>query len=525
MLTPKELGPNGKVWPYEIEHSAMFDGVDDFLRLEPLAESVADGTTLTFNFNIKICGESGANNLIARCNGNATNTTVLRLVGGKLAFGHIAGGVKYIDLTTAESFKDYTAHYSVCLVVDTNNTVETGRVKIFVNGTRCSLTGTYPAQGITTFWRRDIYQNISYPNSEGTQCYISDVILVNDTALGPFSFGSFSSLVKGLWMPKKYVGVYDAEGYHLDFEDAANIGNDVSGNGNDFIVYGSPTQTVDTPTNNYCVLNTLQSYTTLVYSQGNVHVGQSISNDWDIGKSTLSFTDGKYYAEFKPTSRMYESHHIFGLAEANMYTNSLYTGETADSWGFQLTNSSTDIVLHHNGTYTVIGSGDAGVNAIIRLAYDATNGNLWLGLNGSWITGDPTTGVSPTATGVLGNMVFAPSMYSGDIQALFGATGFNYTQPEGFLSVCCANIVEEAYALSGTYIGRGNNRFVNTGCALSEVTIDGTTYTNDGSASSVVLFTSCGFRLVSATQNANGTTYEWSGELLYPTKYSNAQIN
>jgi hypothetical protein len=57
------------------------------------------------------------------------------------------------------------------------------------------------------------------------------------------------------------------------------------------------------------------------------------------------------------------------------------------------------------------------------------------------------------------------------------------------------------------------------------VTIGGTTYYNDGTASEVVHFFTNGFKLVGATQNAASTTYNWTGVLKYPAKYANAQTN
>jgi hypothetical protein len=102
-----------------------------------------------------------------------------------------------------------------------------------------------------------------------------------------------------------------------------------------------------------------------------------------------------------------------------------------------------------------------------------------------------------------------------------------YTVPEGFMPLCADTLPEDEYSLSGEYLGHDTSLgvFVQTNCALESVTVEGTTYHNDGSAASVVRFLSTGFKLVGSEQNASGTTYSWTGTLRYPAKYANAQIN
>jgi hypothetical protein len=58
----------------------------------------------------------------------------------------------------------------------------------------------------------------------------------------------------------------------VNFEDSAALGDDVSGNGNDFTVNNLTAidQTTDTPTNNFCTLNPLVYSTgSYTFSEGN----------------------------------------------------------------------------------------------------------------------------------------------------------------------------------------------------------------------------------------------------------------
>ena len=53
------------------------------------------------------------------------------------------------------------------------------------------------------------------------------------TALAPTDFGEFDD-DSGIWIPKAYTGSYGTNGFYLDFADASDLGDDESGNGNDF---------------------------------------------------------------------------------------------------------------------------------------------------------------------------------------------------------------------------------------------------------------------------------------------------
>lgn len=67
---------------------------------------------------------------------------------------------------------------------------------------------------------------------------IADVYFLDGIALtDPSNFlDSYSTSAQ----PINYTGSFGNLGYHLDFADSLNIGNDVSGNNNDFTVSGSP---------------------------------------------------------------------------------------------------------------------------------------------------------------------------------------------------------------------------------------------------------------------------------------------
>ena len=44
----------------------------------------------------------------------------------------------------------------------------------------------------------------------------------------PTSFARYNE--DGVWVPRTYTGTYGNNGFHLDFADSSDLGNDVSGN-------------------------------------------------------------------------------------------------------------------------------------------------------------------------------------------------------------------------------------------------------------------------------------------------------
>ena len=72
--------------------------------------------------------------------------------------------------------------------------------------------------------------------------------MIEGQQLTPSSFGETKN---GVWIPKDPSSLtFGSNGYHLKFEDASNLGNDSSGNNNDFTVtnMGADHQVLDSPT-------------------------------------------------------------------------------------------------------------------------------------------------------------------------------------------------------------------------------------------------------------------------------------
>ena len=76
----------------------------------------------------------------------------------------------------------------------------------------------------------------------------AECIWVDGTAYAPTQFGETKN---GVWIPKDPTGTtFGNNGFHLKFQDASDLGNDSSGNNNDFSSNGLGTdhQSLDSPT-------------------------------------------------------------------------------------------------------------------------------------------------------------------------------------------------------------------------------------------------------------------------------------
>ena len=80
--------------------------------------------------------------------------------------------------------------------------------------------------------------------------YIAEVVFIDGTALDPTSFASEKN---GVWIPDDVSGLtFGSQGYYLKFESSSDLGNDSSGNNNDWTVVdlAAHDQMIDTPTFN-----------------------------------------------------------------------------------------------------------------------------------------------------------------------------------------------------------------------------------------------------------------------------------
>ena len=154
-------------------------------------------------------------------------------------------------------------------------------------------------------------------------------------------------------------------------------------------------------------------------------------------RGSIPMTSGKWYWEVTSTN----SNRFFaGVMKTDVRPYDQDGGLDSNSWVFQ-----TDGNLYHNGSSSAYGFATNATGDLTMVAYDADNGNLYFGGNGIWFNGsDPATGTSPAYSSVTNEGGISPvvSRRTGvcNCDINFGQNTFRFAPPEGFKTLCLANL-------------------------------------------------------------------------------------
>ena len=182
-------------------------------------------------------------------------------------------------LVTNRIFRDSAAWYHIVAVWDSANATAGNRMRLYVNGveetsfatdTNPSLNDDAAIGGTgSPIW---IGGDETSRNIKG---YLAEIAMCDGQAYAASDFGEFDEDSPTIWKPKDISGLtFGTSGFWLDFEDSSALGNDVSGNNNDFAVTSgllAVDQATDTPTNSFCTINPLDNYyAASTFSEGNL---------------------------------------------------------------------------------------------------------------------------------------------------------------------------------------------------------------------------------------------------------------
>jgi hypothetical protein len=365
-----------------------------------------------------------------------------------------------MKINTTAIFRDPSAWYHIVAVVDTTNSISNERLRLYVNGNRqTDLTSTlFPSKDTET----ELFRNTSNVLSVGAWVnpsesvrfldgYLTEMHVVNGYAYGPEYFGEFNS--NGIWIPKEYTGAYGTNGFYIKGEDSSDLGNDSSGNNNDFTSnnLASNDQVEDTPTNNQITFNPLNNQRSGgTLSNGNLdYTGPStrtlISLTANIPKT------GKWAVAFKATNNSNDEWNM-GITKA---TNSNF-GDAAGSNeavgasdGIQFLPSSNDAQLYdYLASATIDPSLPITTSDEFWMAVDTATGKCFLGIYDasstsmkfvaadSGLDGNPATGDNPTITISdmigSGDYTFAVNSKNSNVWTLLRSTDVSGTTPTGY---------------------------------------------------------------------------------------------
>ena len=309
------LGTNSiKDTGYDVANSLRFNsGSSDYLTRTP--SGTGNRRTWTFSAWVKRTNP-GAGNQIFQQSQDGSNYMKLYFSSDKIFWRGVSGGSNSAYIVTNRLFRDVSAWYHIVARFDSTNGTAGDRMRLYVNGVEETSFSTdiNPSSNYDSFANttnpidigRDNVNNASYFNG-----YMTEVCMVDGQSLAPDQFGEFDE-DSGIWKPIDVSGLtFGTNGFYLDFEDSGALGDDVSGNGNDFTVNNLTAidSVSDVPTNNFATLNPLTSFAG-TFEEGNLKTTGS-----DDTVSTIGLTSGKWYWEAQRTNTSNQAH--FGIGCSN----------------------------------------------------------------------------------------------------------------------------------------------------------------------------------------------------------------
>ena len=467
------LGTNSiKDTGYDVANSCRFNSAGDD-KMDRTIESPTLGTKFTFSTWIKK-DLNGDYHHILTSSANPGNFDIIRFDNSDNLQVIFQGGGD--TLTTNRKFRDVAAFYNIVVAVDTTQGTAANRVKIYINGTQETSfsTETYPDQNLVVNYQVSgktlrIGAN-TWDTSTGHEKLggvICETVFIDGVAHAPTDFGEFDE-DSGIWKPIDVSGLtFGNNGFYLDYQDSSALGNDVSGNNNDFSTSGlaAVDQSTDTCTNNFATLNPLayrldSGVSLPTYSDGNTTV--SYAADGGAGKSsmgTICFDKGKWYWEYKVNSA---NDTVFGgITRADYDPNDNFAGRS----------------IYYNKTGALsVGTGTGGTadgsygnsyttNDIIGVAFDCDNGVIWFSKNGTWQNSatqseiEAGTTTNSATTGITLNQFWSPFLEGANsgMSINFGSPAFaissgntdgnsygnfEYAVPSGYYSLNTKNLSE-----------------------------------------------------------------------------------
>ena len=438
-------------------------------------------------------------------------------------------GTVNASLKTNRTFEDSSKFYHILVAVDTTQSTASDRIKMYIDGDQITSFSTenYPSQNYDGHWGTAVSTSVGSSNSPNRYMngYLAEVNYVDGTALGPDTFG-VTDTSTGRWIPKTLTGItYGTNGFRLQFGSSSALGEDTSGNGNDFSVTNlvASDQTTDSPTQNHATLSPHSAYksSNFTLSEGNLKATSTSTSGTHSGQGGMRIPNGgKYYWECEIDAGK------DGMGIGIIPTDTPTTSANPSTATLYLSNGS----MRTNGSNAISYGSGVSNGDIMGFALDLSNpsaGKLYVSVNGTYEnSGNPVTGVNPAPANPLtgdfrviyqdGSNGYAPVyIYN------FGQKSFAYTPPTGFVALQQDNLPETAKGVSGLVwikdrdsaynhvlydSSRGPRTFLYPNGTQAEQGENGSAYTNlvDG----VQKFLKGGFSIEDQVNlNASGNSY------------------
>ena len=452
------------------------------------------------------------------------------------------------ELLPTMVFRDPSAWYHIVVAVDTTQSTESNRVKIYVNGNQQTVftTESYPSLNANLEVNSSTghYFNRNTDGNTFGDHYLADVNFIDGQALTPSSFGETKN---DIWIPKDTADLtFGTNGFRLEFKQtgtgtasSSTIGADTSGNDNHWTSNNLAAHDVvlDSPTNNFSTWNPIALDTlNIAFSEGNLQAVKASDSASPTTRSTFGMTQGSWYWETRLEA--------FAASGGTVYGVGIDTDETDQGDSDNNYNTVRFIVgaavgpVHQKTTNGSFGGNVSyGTNAsngdIIGVKLDIDNEVVAFSRNGTFFADIslPALGKTYFASNLTdqGSNTYTAQINFGQDSTFAGnetAQGnadengigdFYYAPPSGSLALCTANLPDPVAAIDPAQGGSPQDYFntvLYTGNATAR-SISGVGFQPDwvwikerSGTSNHMLFDSvrgAGERLISDTTNAELT--------------------
>ena len=372
--------------------------------------------------------------------------------------GAVGGGSVGWYAYSKNLIRDYGSWYHIMLTYDNNQSGISNKIKYYFNGVEVPYYSGVGSPGDLEFVNKSGVTQYIGRMDQGSgpgaaRVYQAETHVADGYIWTPSDFG-YTDAQTGQWRPKRPQDIsvdYGNNGFYLDYADntsTSTIGIDRSGNSNNWTASGFSVSTgsdndsmIDTPTNNFPTLNTLDRQGNAP-SDGNLQGGTAGTSGWRHTRSTVPLpSSGKWYWEYKVPDASADGSNgwITGLAYSNFGLTQDINSDSTGLYGRQTdskyNNSSGSPVTNSHFT-------SPSNNDILQYAYDADSQTLFTGRNNTWeLSANPSTGANPNWTGVAsGGFPMAGSYGSSRYVIInFGQQPFSYTPPTGYRSLSGKN--------------------------------------------------------------------------------------
>jgi hypothetical protein len=456
----------GGFYSQQIANSIRADTNNGYLHRTP--SSAGNRATWTFSTWIKLAQMGTGTRIIYSAGSSGDQDGYYRLFynANKL----IVSSANANFVTPSDTFRDPSAWAHIVWKQGSNATT------LYVNGSQiatASVSGNTAVNNNTLQCIGTSSFGGSPTNSEHLDGYFAETIMIDGTALDADSFGETKN---GVWIPKDASGLtFGTNGFHLKYESSSDLGNDSSGNNNDWTAVNLAThdQMLDTPTfnsdsngGNFITYNPLNKGSYTVLSEGNLKADSNTGADATYPSGTFGVNSGKWYVEHLivtlngnfPQTTLVD----FGGSSYNTNQGIFYAMRYHPANGCEK-NSGDNIADF--GTITIVNTGVATFTTgdIVSWYIDMDNKKAWIAKNGTIPnSGDPANGTNPQFSWTenpinsvtVGSVQYQTSdtilnagqdgTFAGNKTAQgnsddTGYGNFYYAPPTGFLALCSGN--------------------------------------------------------------------------------------